>query len=423
MPPSMSALLNDRYELGPVLGRGGMGVVHRGRDRLLEREVAIKLVLETDGQDARFIAEAKRTAALSHPGIVAVFDTGRSDGQSFIVMELLRGESLEERLKREGRLPLEEVLRIGGEICDALAVAHEHGIIHRDIKPANIFLAVRSQGAPPAVKVVDFGIAKKLGEAQLTDPGTMVGSYATMSPEQIRGEELDGRADLYSLGVVLYRAATGGPPFTATNAAGLILAHLNESVPRLAADDLDVSLAPRANAAVQRLLAKHRADRPASAAEAKKLLLADAPKVSEPALSEIPDLAIAAPSRAPREDERAAPIVSLIQLESTREEALPASEVATASLASFDVDARPAPLLVTAHALQMRIDLATPAAPEATGLQAISPEVSKRIAGYSAFLLVVLSLLFNVPLLVLVLLGASTIFGVTAYIVATNRKR
>ncbi len=408
----MSSVLNDRYELGPVLGRGGMGVVHRGRDRLLEREVAIKLVLDGHGADARFVDEAKRTAALNHPGIVAVFDAGQSEGQAFIVMELLCGESLEDRLTRLGKLPIEEVLRIGLEVCDALAFAHEHDIIHRDIKPANIFLAERRQGAAYVVKVVDFGIAKKVGETQLTDPGTLVGSYATMSPEQIRGEVLDGRSDLYSLGVVLYRAATGAPLFAATNAAGLVIAHLNERVPELPIGVDGDRLGVRANMAIQRLLAKDRADRPASAGVAKGLFSEGALTIPDPlpqpVVEEIPDLAIMSPSRLPEEDEHAVPILALLSADTKHE-------------TSFDVDATPAPPLVTKHAAELKLATAIPRAPEATGLQAISPELSKRIAAYSALLLIILMLLFNVHWLVLGGLGALTVFGVVAYVAATRR--
>ena len=225
------------YRLGARLGEGGMGDVFQATERL-DRTVAIKLLRDRAVSDPavreRFQREARAASALNHPHICTVHDVGEANGQPYLVMERLDGETLRERLLR-GRLPLTELLDLAVQVADALDAAHAHGIVHRDIKPTNIFITRRGQA-----KVLDFGLAKALkleasderadtatAAASLTELGVAMGTAAYMSPEQARGEPLDARSDLFSYGVVLYEMATGGRPFQGTTDALLFDAILN----------------------------------------------------------------------------------------------------------------------------------------------------------------------------------------------------
>ena len=201
------------YQLETLLGEGGMGQVFRARDTRLGRLVAIKVIREERAGEGdfrqRFQREAQATAALSHPHICTLYDVGEQDGAAYLVMEYVQGETLASRL-REGPLPFDRLLRYAAEIAQALAAAHERGIIHRDLKPANLMLT------PSGIKVLDFGLAKfadSAGSMDATAAHRILGTPSYMSPEQTRGEELDGRSDLFSLGCVLYEAATGVRPF------------------------------------------------------------------------------------------------------------------------------------------------------------------------------------------------------------------
>jgi eukaryotic-like serine/threonine-protein kinase len=217
------------YEILGKLGGGGMGLVFRAWDERLHREVAIKLLHDDytiSGMRERFLQEARAASALNHPNICTVFDIGEQDNNPYLVMELLEGETLKDRIAR-GALPAEEIVRYGIEISDALAVAHAKGIVHRDIKPANIFLVKMPDGKSQA-KVLDFGLAKieldhrggqESRRLDLTLAGATVGTLSYMSPEQARGESLDSRSDLFSLGIVLYEMATRQVPFRGTTSA------------------------------------------------------------------------------------------------------------------------------------------------------------------------------------------------------------
>jgi len=217
------------YEILGKLGGGGMGLVFRAWDERLHREVAIKLLHDDytiSGMRERFLQEARAASALNHPNICTVFDIGEQDNNPYLVMELLEGETLKDRVAR-GALPAEEIVRYGIEISDALAVAHAKGIVHRDIKPANIFL-VRMPDGKSQAKVLDFGLAKielnhrggkESRRLDLTLAGATVGTLSYMSPEQARGESLDSRSDLFSLGIVLYEMATRQVPFRGTTSA------------------------------------------------------------------------------------------------------------------------------------------------------------------------------------------------------------
>jgi serine/threonine protein kinase len=216
------------YEIVAPLGAGGMGEVYRARDLELDRTVAIKVLPDAEAADAprlaRLNSEAKALASLNHPHIATLFGTGESDGRYFLVMELVDGETLAQRLERRGPLPLEETLRVALQIADALDAAHANGIIHRDLKPANI--KVRSDHL---VKVLDFGLAKRAAGASgahgdpggartraefETAPGTVVGTVAYMAPELLRGAPADARCDIFALGIILFELLTGVHPFS-----------------------------------------------------------------------------------------------------------------------------------------------------------------------------------------------------------------
>ena len=207
--------LANRYELISELGRGGMGVVYRAKDPLLNREVAVKLVSSTDltaDLEERFQREAQLVAQMDHPAIVPIHDLGRHEGSLFFVMPVVGGTNLL-RLLRDQSLRLGDVVDIGIQVADALDYSHSRGVVHRDIKPANI-MVTREDGAAVRVRVMDFGLAHATTESRLTKTGTLVGTVAYLSPEQVSSRAFDGRSDVYSLGVVLYECLVGEPPFT-----------------------------------------------------------------------------------------------------------------------------------------------------------------------------------------------------------------
>jgi ABC-type transport system substrate-binding protein len=207
--------LASRYEILGELGRGGMGVVYRARDPMLNRDVAVKLISSTDlttELEERFQREAQVVAQMDHPSIVPIHDLGRHEGSLFFVMPLVSGTNLS-HLIRGGTLTLGEVVDIGIQVADALDYSHARGVVHRDIKPANIMVA-REEGSPVRVRVMDFGLAHTASESRLTKTGTLVGTVAYLSPEQVASRAFDGRSDIYSLGVVLYECLVGEPPFT-----------------------------------------------------------------------------------------------------------------------------------------------------------------------------------------------------------------
>ncbi|HEU4831783.1 MAG TPA: protein kinase [Actinomycetota bacterium] len=223
-------VLGDRYELGPVLGQGGMARVHQGLDRQLGRQVAIKVLAPPFDRDGEFVErfrrEARAAAGLSHPNIVAVFDSGSDDGTHFIVTELVEGETLADRLRRDGPMPPADAVAVAVDIARALAAAHARGLIHRDIKPGNVMLLPDGR-----VKVVDFGIARAAGSDTLTNTGVVLGSTAYLSPEQAGGQPVGERADLYSLGCLLYEMLTGHVPFSADTPIATMYRHVNEDAP------------------------------------------------------------------------------------------------------------------------------------------------------------------------------------------------
>ncbi len=292
------------YRVLKALGAGGMGVVFQAQDLHLRRPVALKVMkpalAANEGDRQRFLREARAAAAVAHDHIITIFQVGEDRGTPFLTMQFLEGETLEDRLKREGRLPLAEVLRLGRELAEGLAVAHEHGLIHRDIKPANVWL----EAPRGRVKVLDFGLARPRGdEAHLTQSGAIVGTPAYMAPEQARGEEVDARADLFSLGCVLYRMATGELPFKGKDALSQLnaLATQQPKPPRA----LNPAIPRALDALILRLLSKDLPGRPASAAVVVRELAA-----LERAMPAAPDTA-APPSRRRRGPVIAAAVVLL----------------------------------------------------------------------------------------------------------------
>jgi serine/threonine-protein kinase len=235
-PPAPSTflagqLISGRYRLEHRIASGGMAEVWQAADEVLGRHVAVKILhphlADDDAFVARFRAEAISAARLHHPSIVAIYDTSHEDGAEAIVMELVRGTTLRDQL--DGRIVLDprEVVHIGAEVADALSAAHRAGLVHRDIKPANILLCPDDR-----VLVTDFGIAKVRDDPDHTQAGTMLGTVKYLAPEQVRGDPVDGRTDIYALGVVLFECLCARPPFTGDNPAATALARLQHPPPR-----------------------------------------------------------------------------------------------------------------------------------------------------------------------------------------------
>jgi serine/threonine-protein kinase len=233
------ALVGGKYRLVRLLGRGGMGAVYEAENTWTRRRVAMKLLRPEYARDKealrRFMQEAQSASQIAHPHIIDVLDLGleNSDGSLYMVQELLQGEDLRARLKAAGKLPATEALAVMVPILGALAAAHEHGVVHRDIKPENIFLTKESTGRVMP-KLIDFGVSKVLEPGQTgaqTGAGTALGTPRYMAPEQLRGEpDVDARADVWSVGVVLYELLSGGNPFEAPTAFGSANRVLNETV-------------------------------------------------------------------------------------------------------------------------------------------------------------------------------------------------
>lgn len=231
---ALEGKLGAQYRVLRLLGRGGMGAVYLARDLTLEREVAIKVVTpaaDRHGMYERFRREAKTAAKLSHPNIVPLHAFGEVDGMPYFVMGYVRGESLADRMRRDGRLPEDEARRILAEIADALDHAHRQGVVHRDVKPDNVLL----EDASGRALLTDFGIAKTIAQGEtLTQHGAVVGTPHYMSPEQAAGRsDIDGRSDIYSLGVMAYAMLAGRLPFEGHSVANILAAHLTQEPPSL----------------------------------------------------------------------------------------------------------------------------------------------------------------------------------------------
>ncbi|HLE71289.1 MAG TPA: serine/threonine-protein kinase, partial [Vicinamibacteria bacterium] len=260
----------SHYKVLEELSRGGMGIVYRALDVKLEREVAVKILppelVRDEERKRRFLQEARAAASLKHPNIAVIHEVDEVDGVTFLVMELIEGEKLSDRLARE-RLPFSRALALAVEVADGLSRAHERGIVHRDLKPANIMVTEDGHA-----KIIDFGLAKLIeplheltSELETaakveTRAGQVMGTLAYMSPEQARGRKIDHRSDLFSLGIVLYEMLTGAAPFTAASAAELPHAIIHDSPKPLGAS-LHAPTAPEIQRIVNKCLAKDPGDR------------------------------------------------------------------------------------------------------------------------------------------------------------------
>ncbi|QDV24052.1 serine/threonine-protein kinase [Aureliella helgolandensis] len=272
-PPSHPELLGriGRYELEQLVGRGGMGLVFRGRDTELHRVVAVKLIAShlrpLGAARERFIREARACASLAHPHIVAIHDVITDSALPAIVMQYVAGPTLEAWLKERGSLSWQQVLQIATQLTDALVVAHQHGLVHRDIKPGNVLLEADGSRA----LLTDFGLVRALDEATLTHTGALAGTPDFMSPEQARGKSVDGRSDLFSLGALMYVMLTGHPPFRAPEPLAILHRICNEPHRSIAQyrDDVPAEVARL----VDRLLNKEPKRRFAGAEELRERLL------------------------------------------------------------------------------------------------------------------------------------------------------
>ncbi|NEK60155.1 Stk1 family PASTA domain-containing Ser/Thr kinase [Geodermatophilus sabuli] len=269
-------VLGERYEIGGVLGRGGMAEVHRGRDLRLGREVAVKVLRQDLARDpsfqVRFRREAQAAASLNHPAIVAVYDTGEdrttSGATPYIVMEYVEGQTLRDVLRTEGVLPPQRAMSLAADICGALDFSHRNGIVHRDVKPGNVMLTPEG-----SVKVMDFGIARAVSDsaATMTSTAAVIGTAQYLSPEQARGEGVDARSDVYSLGCMLYELVTGAPPFTGDSPVAVAYQHVRED-PRLPSS-INPAIPPDLDAILLKAMSKNPANRYQSAADMRNDLL------------------------------------------------------------------------------------------------------------------------------------------------------
>ncbi|MFI1196134.1 Stk1 family PASTA domain-containing Ser/Thr kinase [Micromonospora sp. NPDC020750] len=290
---AQARLLGGRYQVGELLGYGGMAEVHRGRDLRLGRDVAIKMLRADLARDdtfqMRFRREAQNAASLNHPAIVAVYDTGEETGPTgetlpFIVMEFVNGRTLKELLGVEGRLQPRRALEICADMCAALEFSHRHGIIHRDIKPGNVMLTQTGQ-----VKVMDFGIARALasGVTSMTQTSAVIGTAQYLSPEQARGEAVDARSDVYAAGCVLFELVCGHPPFVGDSPVSVAYQHVREAPP--IPSDINPDVTPAIDAIVLKALSKNPLNRYQSAGEMRADLLraaAGRPVMATPVMQE-----------------------------------------------------------------------------------------------------------------------------------------
>ena len=273
----VGVVLSDRYRVDARIGAGGMGLVYKATHLLIGRTLAIKVLrrryAEQDEVAQRFALEARVASSVKHLNVVDLLDYGTTPrGSPFYVMEFLDGRSLARELSRNGPIEPARALDIACQIARGLSAAHQAGVIHRDLKPDNVYL-VSDQHAPELVKILDFGIAHVAGrKTRLTAAGAVVGTPEYMSPEQARGTDLDGRSDLYALGVVLFEALTGKVPLSAESTVGTLTKQVFELAPRLRDRDPRFAAYPSVEAALGRLLAKNRDERPANALDALRLI-------------------------------------------------------------------------------------------------------------------------------------------------------
>jgi serine/threonine-protein kinase len=270
--PLVGRVINDRFKVVSLIARGGMGKVYRAEQAPLGREIALKVLNpnyngEHDPEfHKRFFLEASICSKLTHPNTVTIFDYGRSeDDVYYIAMELLEGKTLHRALRESAPMEAPRVMHIGRQVCRSLREAHGLGVIHRDLKPANIYL-MRHGDETDFVKVLDFGLVKNLADKaeDLTQTGLFMGSPKYMSPEQIRGEPVDGRSDIYALGVIMYEMLLGKVPFDRPNSVNILMAHVHEAPPPMQEANAGAKVPALLETIVMRCMAKSPDDRYAS---------------------------------------------------------------------------------------------------------------------------------------------------------------
>src|SRR6202167_2986314 len=263
--PLIGRLINDRFKITALIARGGMGKVYRAEQAPLGRVCAIKVLNpnyagEHDPEfHKRFFLEASVASKLTHPNTVTIFDYGRTDDDIYyMAMEYLEGHTLHRAIREAGHFPEERAAHIARQICRALREAHSLGVIHRDLKPANIFL-VEHGDETDFVKVLDFGLVKNVSDNKtedLTQTGLFMGSPKYMAPEQIRGDRVDARTDIYALGIILYEMVTGKVPFDRPNSVNILMAHVNEEAPPLRQMNPNIQISPAFEETIMRCMAK-----------------------------------------------------------------------------------------------------------------------------------------------------------------------
>ena len=264
---SADGLLDGRYQVESVIGGGASAVVYLGRQTSVDRSVAIKVirpeVFANERELERYLREAKIVGSLNHPNIVTLYDVGRlADHRPYMVMEYVKGASLQRLLQNDGHLPVDVAFQVFQQVADALGHAHRHGVVHRDIKPGNILIEHRSTGLVHA-RVADFGVASVANSA-LTHAGAFIGTPLYMAPEQALGLPVTPQADIYSLGVLMYRTLTGVKPFDADTPVALAMRHVTQAVPRMGEVAPAIEIPAELEAVVLRCMSKEPADRYAS---------------------------------------------------------------------------------------------------------------------------------------------------------------
>lgn len=267
--PKVGDTFADRYRVDGLLGHGGMGIVLKVRDLQLEEDVALKVIRPELAQDEGFLHQLKQEIRLArritHRFVLRTHDFGEYEGVPFVTMEYLKGVTLLKLMGDRGRLPFTLLLRIGRQLAEGLEAAHTVGVVHRDIKPLNVLFDLRGD-----VKLMDFGLAAPVAAKGLSEDGMIFGTPRYMSPEQVRGEQVDPRTDLYAFGVLLFELCAGGPPYDSTQITDLLHMHLEAPIPRLA--EVAPGFPPELSSFVERLMAKSKEDRPQSAAEVVEVL-------------------------------------------------------------------------------------------------------------------------------------------------------
>src|SRR3954454_25014930 len=290
------------HRVEEIAGRGGMGVVYRATELGLDRTVALKLIAQAFAGDpdfrARFVRESRAAASIEHPNVIPIFRAGEEQDVLYISMRFVDGQDLRELIRREGRVEPRRAARIVAQVAAALDAAHERGLVHRDVKPANVLLTHSDH-----VYLTDFGLIKRVGEGatQISRPGGWVGTLGYVAPEQIRGERVDARADVYALGAVLFHALTGRAPFSGDSDEAMLWSHLHDEPPSVS-DGMPVAFDP----VIRRALAKDPGDRYPSAGDLGRAALAAA---GEPVPDE-PERQVARGPAAPPPDAGAETVVS-----------------------------------------------------------------------------------------------------------------